>query len=372
MRVPLVDVAAQERMTAPAVLEAIAQVARDGQFVLGPRVEAFERWLAATSEASHAVGVASGTEAIELSLRAFGIGAGDAVITPAFSFIAAAEAVVAAGARPVFCDVDPVSLNATAETVGGALARARAAGCRVRAVVPVHLFGLCSPTAALAELARREGLVILEDAAQALGAHDDGGRPAGSSGAAGAFSFFPTKNLGAWGDGGAVVTSDGEVAARVRRLRTHGATGRYIHAEHGRNSRLDAVQAAVLLAKAPFVSEWLAARCRLARRYLDALASLPLDLPQSPEPPAVHAWHAFVVRIPRRDELGTWLHDHGVETRVYYPVPLHRQPCFAALAEPPLPVAERACQTALALPLFAAMSDEQQAHVIQAIARFLA
>jgi dTDP-4-amino-4,6-dideoxygalactose transaminase len=369
-RVPLVDLAAQEAMVAPAVLAAIADVARDARFVLGAKVEALEEWLAAHAGVRHAVGVASGTDALELSLRALGIGAGDAVVTPAFSFIAAAEAIAATGARPVFCDVDAATLSADVVSVERALVRATDAGLRVRAVVPVDLFGLCAPRRALDELAKREHLVLVEDAAQALGARDDAGLPAGSAGDAAAMSFFPTKNLGAWGDGGAVLTSRDDVASRVRRLRAHGATSAYVHAEAGRNSRLDALQAAVLLAKAPHLETWNAARSRLASRYLAELARLPLVLPPLPAPPAVAAWHAFVVRTPRRDALASFLRERGVETRVYYPVPLHRQECFADLREPELPVTEEACRTALALPIFTTMSDEQQRYVLEQIEAF--
>jgi dTDP-4-amino-4,6-dideoxygalactose transaminase len=370
MRVPLVDLASQEAAVAEQALAAIAGVAREAAFVLGERVGAFERWLAGACGAAHAVGVASGTDAIELALRALRIGAGDAVVTPAFSFVAAAEAIAATGARPVFCDVDEATLNASPRTVADAVARGRARGLRLRAIVPVHLFGLSAPVDELAELARGEGLAIVEDAAQALGALDARGQPPGSRADAACFSFFPTKSLGAWGDGGAVVTPRADVADRVRRLRAHGATGQYVHAEAGRNSRLDAVQAAVLLAKTPHVPSWQAARTRLAARYLAALRPFPLVLPHAPVPPAVHAWHAFVVRTARRDELASWLRERGVETRAYYPLPLHRQPCFASLDEPPLPAAEHACRMSLALPSFPTMSEAQQTHVIDSVTRF--
>lgn len=368
-RVPLVDLSALEASVAPETLAAVAEVARDARFVLGPRVEAFEAWLAAQCGAAHAVGVASGTDALELALRALGVGPGDAVVTPALSFIAAAEAIAVVGARPVFCDVDPRTMNASARTMDEALARARRTGLRVRALLPVHLFGACAPMSELKELASRERVAIVEDAAQALGATDEAGRPPGAAGDAACVSFFPTKNLGAWGDGGAVVTSRDDVAARVRRLRAHGATGPYVHAEPGRNSRLDAVQAAVLLAKSRHLPAWQAARARLAARYLRELDGLPLLLPHAPPSPARPAWHAFVVRSHRRDELAASLREHGVETRVYYPVPLHRQPCFEAVGEPPLPEAEAICRTALALPLFPTMSDEQQALVIDVARR---
>ena len=369
-RVPLIDLAAQEAGVAEEALAAIAEVARGAQFVLGARVEAFEQWLARECGVAHAVGVASGTDAIELALRALGIGAGDAVVTPALSFVAAAEAIAATGARPVFCDVEAETMNASARTVEDALGRARGAGLRVRAVVPVHLFGLCPPMRELTALAASEKVALVEDAAQALGARDDAGRPAGASGDAGCISFFPTKNLGAWGDGGAVVTSRDDVAARVRRLRAHGAVAPYRHAELGRNSRLDALQAAVLLAKSRHLPAWQASRARIASRYAVELARLPLVFPHVPPAPATPAWHAYVVRSPRRDALGAFLRDAGVETRVYYPVPLHRQECFASLGEPALPAVEAICHTALAIPLFPAMTEAQQTHVLEQVTRF--
>jgi len=369
-RVPLVDLAAQEAEVAEEVLAAIAEVAREAQFVLGARVEAFERWLAHDCGAAHAVGVASGTDAIELALRALGVGAGDAVVTPALSFVAAAEAIAATGARPVFCDVEPETMNASARTVAEAIHRAQAAGLRVRAVVPVHLFGLCAPMLELKALAAREGMALVDDAAQALGARDAQGRAAMEAGDAGCVSFFPTKNLGAWGDGGAVVTSRDDVAAGVRRLRAHGAVAPYTHAELGRNSRLDALQAAVLLTKSRRLPAWQAARARLATRYGAAFARLPLLLPHAPPAPAAHAWHAYVVRTARRDALGAFLREHGVQSRVYYPVPLHRQQVFLPLGEPALPVAEGICRTALALPIFPAMTDAQQERVIAQATRF--
>jgi dTDP-4-amino-4,6-dideoxygalactose transaminase len=365
MRVPLIDLAAQERAVAAETLAAVQGVAGEARFILGPTVESFERWLAAECGAAHAVGVASGTDAIELSLRALGVGEGDAVVTPAFSFVAAAEAIACTGARPVFCDVEADTMNASARTVRDAMARARAAGLRVAACVPVHLFG------AVADVGELE-VPVVEDAAQAIGARDGAGRAAGSLGRAAGFSFFPTKNLGAWGDGGAVVTSDGELAARVRRLRAHGASAPYVHEELGRNSRLDALQAAVLLAKSAHLAAWQAARGRLAAGYLQRLAPLPLTLPASPPAPAAPTWHAFVVRTPARDGLAAWLRERGVETRVYYPVPLHRQPCFASLREPALPVAEEACRTALALPIHPTMTDAQHAYVVDQVHAFFA
>jgi dTDP-4-amino-4,6-dideoxygalactose transaminase len=370
MKVPFVDLPAQEREVAGEAVAAIAEVAREARFVLGDRVEKFERWLASACGTAHAVGVASGTDAVELALRAVGVGKGDAVVTTAFSFVAAAEAIAATGARPVFCDVEADTLNVSSATVAEGIARARGAGLRVKAIVPVHLFGLCAPVKELGELARREEAFLVEDAAQALGGRDGQGSPVGAAGDAACFSFFPTKNLGAWGDGGAIVTRRDEVAARARRLRVHGASAPYVHDEPGRNSRLDAVQAAVLLVKTSRLEGWLAARERVAARYRADLADVPLGLPSAPRPPARHAWHAFVVRTDRRDELAAWLRGQGVETRAYYPVPLHRQPCFAAQASPPLPASENACRTTLALPMFPSLEGDRQAYVIEQVVRF--
>jgi dTDP-4-amino-4,6-dideoxygalactose transaminase len=369
-RVPFVDLAVQEASVASDVLAAIGQVASEARFVLGARVEAFEQWMSQACEVTHAVGVASGSDALELGLRALGIGPEDAVITPAFSFVAAAEAIASAGARPVFCDVDPETMNVNERTVQDALDRARRAGMRVRAILPVHLFGRCAPVGGLRALAAREGLAVLEDAAQAMGSRDESGRAGGSGGDAACFSFFPTKNLGAWGDGGAFVTDRPDLAQRVRRLRAHGAVEPYVHAELGRNSRLDAVQAAVLLAKSKHLPEWQRARERIAQRYLSAFARLPMTLPAVPALPGLHAWHAFVVRSDRRDALASTLREGGVEARVYYPVPLHRQPCFESLQEPSLPTAEEICRTALALPVFPVMRDDQQELVIDRVRRF--
>ncbi len=396
VRVPLNDLAAQQAPIREAVLEALARLATDARFILGAPVEELERWLAGACGVAAAVGVASGSDALELSLRALGAGPGDGVVTPAFSFIAAAEAIAQTGARPVFCDVDPSTLNATADTMAAALARGRAQGLRVKGLLPVDLFGAAAPAGELATLAAREGLWVLVDAAQALGGSDEAGRPAGAWGAAGCFSFFPTKNLGAWGDGGAVITSDLELAARVRRLRAHGATALYTHAELGRNSRLDALQATVLLTKVPHLAAWQQQRERLAARYLEGLAGLPLRLPHVPPAPARHAWHQFVVRTraeerrderreerrderreePReeaRDALAAFLGERGIEARAYYPVPLHQQRCFVGPGEPApagLPVAEDASRTSLALPFHPALSHEAQDSVVEAVRAF--
>jgi dTDP-4-amino-4,6-dideoxygalactose transaminase len=240
----------------------------------------------------------------------------------------------------------------------------------VRAIVTVDLFGLPAPVDEIVALSREQDLCVVDDAAQALGGRDAQGRPVGAVADATCFSFFPTKNLGAWGDGGAVVTARPELAERLRRLRVHGATAPYVHGEIGRNSRLDALQAAVLLTKARHFERWMQARARVAARYLSELAPLPVQLPSSVAAPARHGWHAFVVRTERRDALATWLRERGIETRVYYPVPLHRQPCFPSQDAWDLPVAERACRTALALPMYPALEGDRQASVIGEVKRF--
>lgn len=370
MRVPFVDLAAQEAGVAGEVLRAIERVARDATFVLGPQVAAFERWLASACGVAHAVGVASGTDAIELGLRALGVGRGDGVITPAVSFVAAAEAISRIGAVPVFCDVDAKTMNADASPVREAIERSRKMGRPVRAFIPVHLFGLCAPMASLRALAADERIALLEDCAQALGARDAEGRPPGSSGDAAAFSFFPTKNLGAWGDGGAVATARDDVAARVRTLRVHGAVAPHVHEEIGHNSRLDEVQAAVLMVKTGYLDRWHAARARVAERYRSELQRLPLVLPSAPDPPAAHAWHAFVVRSDRRDGLAQWLRERGVDARVYYPKALHHQACFSTLQIPVLPAAEQICRTSLALPIYPSMTGEAQSYVIDQLVAF--
>jgi dTDP-4-amino-4,6-dideoxygalactose transaminase len=370
MRVPLVDLAAQEAGVAGEVLRAIERVAREGTFVLGPQVAAFERWLASSCAVAHAAGVASGTDAIELSLRALGVGPGDGVVTPAVSFVAAAEVIARIGAVPVFCDVDAKTMNADLRAVGEAIDRSRKAGRQIRALIPVHLFGLCAPMSSLRALATAEGIALLEDCAQALGARDSDGRPAGSSGDAAAFSFFPTKNLGAWGDGGAVATGRDDVAERVRTLRVHGAVTPHIHDEIGHNSRLDEIQAAVLMVKTAYLERWQIARARIAERYRAELRSFPLLLPSAPEPPATHAWHAFVVRSDRRDALVQWLRERGVDARVYYPKGLHHQACFSTLEIAALPAAEQICRTTLALPIHPSMTEPAQSYVIEQVVNF--
>jgi dTDP-4-amino-4,6-dideoxygalactose transaminase len=336
--------------------DAWRRVVDTGRFVLGAEVEAFEGELAAFCSVPHVVGASSGTDALTLALMALGVGPGDEVVTPAFSFVAAAEAVARLGAMPVFADVgDDYDLDPRA-----ALARV---GPRTRAILTVDLFGLRADVARLAEA----GVPIVEDAAQAIGAPG-----VGADVRAAAMSFFPTKNLGALGDGGALLTSDEAVAGAARSMRSHGAQPRYVHHRIGGNMRLDALQAALLSVKLPHVARWNARRAEIAAAYRAGLGEVAgLALP--PGAPG-HVWHQFVVRVAgaRRDALRAHLAEHGVETEVYYPLPLHLQPCFAHLGgrAGDHPVSEAAAREAIALPIHAALDDADVAHVIEAIGHF--
>lgn len=346
---PLLDeVAARQR----AVLES-------GRYILGPEVEAFEREFAEFVGVRHCVGVANGTEALTIALRALGVGAGDEVVVPALSFFATAEAVVNAGARPVFCDIDPRTFAMTAASAAAAI------GERTAALLPVHLFGNPAPMDELRELADSRGLRLLEDAAQAAGA-TLGGRSAGSLGDAAAFSFMPAKNLGGFGDGGAILSDDDEVAACARRLRAHGSDDRRLHTEVGFNSRLDELQAAGLRVLLPRLEEWTAARRRVARAYADAGLGELVETPRETSG-GESCYHLYAVLGEERERLAAGLAEAGVECRAYYATPLHRQPALRRYApERALPGAERAAATSLALPMGPALTDEQVGAVVTA------
>jgi dTDP-4-amino-4,6-dideoxygalactose transaminase len=347
------------------VAERQRRVLESGHYVLGPEVEAFEAELAAWAGAAHAVGVASGTDALTIALRALGVGPGDEVVVPALTFYATAEAVVHAGAVPVFCDVDPETYVMTAATAEPAI------GPRTKALLPVHLYGNPAPMGELRELASANGLRLLEDAAQAAGARLEG-KSAGSLGDAAAFSFFPSKNLGGFGDGGAILTGDEEVAAIVRRLRTHGSEDRRIHTEVGYNSRLDELQAAGLRVLLPRLDEWTAARRQVASLYAESGLGEAVRLPQE-TPGSSSCFHLYVVCSERRDELAAGLAERGIGARAYYTVPLHRQPAMSAYADGvELPVTERLAAESLALPMGPALSEEHVAAVTLAMAAAVA
>ena len=368
MRVPLLDLTLQYASIRDEIHVAIDRVCASQQFIGGPELEAFEQEVAAAIGVPYAVGVSSGTDALLVSLMALGIGAGDEVITPTFSFFATAGSVVRTGATPVFVDVDPVTLNVRAEDV------ARVIGPRTKAIIPVHLYGLCADMTPLLTLAREAGLAVIEDAAQALGA-THGDQQAGALGTFGCFSFFPSKNLGAFGDAGLVTTHDQALAARVRRLRNHGAEQRYYHREIGGNFRLDALQAAVLRVKLPHLSRWNAARQANAETYRRLFVAAGLKQVTLPNdaPGRRHIYHQFVVRLPERDRVRAHLTAQGVGTDVYYPVPFHRQECFAGLTSPEqrFPEADRAAAEVLALPIYPELTPAQQAFVVDTIAECL-
>ena len=375
--IPLLDLHRQYQQIRGEVLTAVERVCASQQFILGAEVEALESEITAFTGASAAVGCASGTDALWLALVAAGVQAGDAVVTTAFSFFASASAIVRAGARPVFVDVDPDTLNLNPELVK---ARLRAGGSyKIRALLPVHLYGQCADMDALQQIADEFHLPIIEDAAQAIGAKWRG-RKAGSFGAAAAFSFYPTKNLSAYGDAGLVTTCDLNLAEHMRKLRNHGSSRRYHHEEIGWNCRLDAIQAAILRVKLAHIEAWNQQRRRRAATYdrlliKAGLASNKSDSrvrPLQTSPHAFHVCHQYVIRVARRDELRKFLGERKIGTEVYYPIALHLQPCFAYLgySAGDLPESERAAREALALPMFPELTEAEQECVVESIAEF--
>jgi dTDP-4-amino-4,6-dideoxygalactose transaminase len=335
---------------------------------MGPEVEALERELAEMLEVAETISVSSGTDAILLALMALGIGPGDEVITPTFSFFATAGCVSRLGATPVFVDIDPVTFNIDPTAAAAAVTP------RTKAIIPVHLYGLVADMDALTALSAKTGVPLIEDAAQAIGAKRNG-KQAGSMGVAGCLSFFPSKNLGAFGDGGLVTTNDATLAKEMRLLRNHGAEPKYFHSRIGGNFRLDALQAAVLRVKAPHLAGWTAARRRNADRYRALFAATGLDqtltLPVEPAN-SFHIYNQFVIRGPKRDALRAALASKQIGTEIYYPVPFHRQECFASLGADvnAFPHADAAANTSLALPIYGELTEAQQGEVVDAIAAF--
>lgn len=374
MRVPFLDLRAQDAEVGAEVRAAVGEVLDSQQLILGPHVERFESAMASYCGVGHAVGVNSGTDALALALSALGVGPGSRVLTTPFSFFATASTIVRLGARPVFADVDPVTLNLDPAAVTEALDRASG---RVAGMVVVHLFGRLADMAGLGAVAERHGMWTLEDAAQAAGARE-GGRRAGAFGRVGAVSFYPTKNLGGIGDGGMVLTDDAEIAVRVRRDRAHGLVAAYEHESLGLCSRLDAVNAAALRAKLPRLDGWNAGRRAVAGWY-DAgfrgrgLAGVP-GAPIALLPPAgeAHVHHVYTVRARARDGLARHLGDAGIGTQVYYRTPLHRQPPLAGCADVPVgvPEAERASTDVLALPMYPQLTQMDVTRVVDAVEAF--
>ncbi len=357
MRVPLFDTRTPLAPLRAELDARIADVLDRGTFILGPEVERFEAEFADYVGVRHAVGVANGTDALTLALRALGVGPGDEVVVPSFTFYASAEAIPPTGARPVFCDVDPETFCVTPETVRAALTPA------TRAVIVVHLFGNVAPVEEIAAL----GVPVLEDAAQAAGSLTGGGARPGALGSAATFSFFPSKNLGAFGDGGAITTDDDDVADRVRMLRFHGSRDKTTFELVGHNSRLDELQAAILRVQLPHLDAWCDGRRAAGRAYADAGLGELVTLP-APVDGADPAWHLYVIRDDRPDELGAALQERGVGQKAYYRVPAHRQPAMREWGHGvELPFTEEVARTHLALPMSPVLSAEQAETVVAAV-----
>ena len=365
--VPLLDLTRENAEIWPEVRERLAAICKSGQFILGPETQLLERQLAEFTQAGHAVGCASGSDALLLALMGLGIGPEDEVIVPSFTFIATASAVWRLGATPVFVDICPQTFNITAEHISAAMTPA------TRAIIPVHLFGQCAP---MKDIMRVAGQIpVVEDAAQALGATHQS-RPAGSIGDVGCFSFYPTKNLGGWGDGGVLTTTDEQLADRIRMLRGHGMRPRYHHHEVGINSRLDSVQAAVLSVKLNYLERWTETRRANAKRYQEMFYDANLTEIKLPYEIAdgKHVWNQFTIRVHdgRRDALRQHLEDQNISSEVYYPIPLHQQSCFRSLGYDPgsLPATETAAAEVLSLPIYPGISEQQQRRVVSCTQEF--
>lgn len=368
MKVPLLDLKAQYASLEDELRAAIDRVMASQQFILGTEVAEFEKEIAEYSGVRHAIGCASGSDALLLALMALGIGEGDEVITSPYTFFATASSITRLGAKPVFVDIDPRTYNINVKLTEAAVTK------RTRAVMPIHLYGQVANMSGLLALCDTHDLPLVEDAAQAIGADDETGR-AGAIGKIGCFSFYPSKNLGAAGDGGLVTTNDYDLAERMRILRVHGGERRYYHRVIGLNSRLDALQAAILRVKLRRLDEWSDARARNAARYNELFSAAGIDemvtLPFA-RPGVRHIYHQYVIRAERRDALIEFLKEHDIGTDIYYPVPLHLQECFAYLGyrTGDFPEAERAANETLALPIYPEITEQQQEYVVDAVARF--
>ncbi len=384
MKVPLLDLVPQYQALKPELDAAMLRVAESQYFILGPDVDRMEAEMAEFLEVEHALGVSSGTDALLLALMALGLGPGDEVIMPTFSFFATAGTVSRLNARPVFVDIDPVTYNVNTDQVADAITD------RTRAIIPVHLFGQAADMEPLMELSAKRGVPVIEDAAQAIGTRYKDGKRAGGIGTVGCFSFFPSKNLGAFGDAGLITTNDSSLYQQMRMMRVHGGERRYYHSVIGGNFRIDALQAAVLSVKLPHLEGWTAGRQKNADRYRELFVEAglsrsadqrepeegyPVGLPQdvysasAGENDSTHIYNQFVIRVPERDDLCDKLTAKGVGNAVYYPVPFHRQECFLDLGYTPeeFPHAERAAREVLAIPIYPELTDEQLQYVVQSI-----
>jgi dTDP-4-amino-4,6-dideoxygalactose transaminase len=367
--VPLLDLDAQYRPLRDELLAAITRVCDSQRFIMGPEIDALERELAAMLGIRHAIAVSSGTDALLLALMTLDIGPGDEVVTTPYSFFATAGCVVRVGARPVLVDIDPVTFNIDPGLAAAAITP------RTKAIMPVHLFGLSADLDPIMDAANRAGVPVIEDAAQAIGSTYKS-RPLGGVGALGCFSFFPSKNLGAFGDAGLLTANDDRLAEKARLLRTHGMKPKYHHHLVGANFRMDAIQAAVLRVKAPHLDGWTEGRRRNAARYRTLFREAGLDgaigLPVEP-PDRRHIFNQFVIRTPERDGLKRHLDEQGIGNEIYYPIPFHLQPCFANLGHRrgDFPHSERAANDSLAIPIYGELTEAQQRTVVSTIAQFV-
>ena len=365
--VPLLDLHAQYTPLRQSLLDAVTRVCDSQRFIGGPEVEGLERELAAYLVTPHAIGMSSGTDALVAALMALDIGPGDEVITPTYSFFATAGSVVRLGARPVLVDIDAGTFNVDVAAIAAAITP------RTKAIIPVHLFGQSADLAPILDAAAPQGIAVIEDAAQAIGSTYRG-KPVGNWGAIGCFSFFPSKNLGGFGDGGLVTCTDKTLAHRLKLIRNHGMEPKYYHHLVGANFRIDALQAAVLRVKLPYLPAWSDARRANAARYRALFADAGLSQVTLPveAPERTHIYNQFVIRVPQRDRLRAHLDAVGIGTEVYYPVPFHLQECFAGLGYKAgaFPVAEAAAQQSLALPIYPELNVAQQAAVVDAIRNF--
>ena len=366
MKVKLLDLVPQYESIKEEIQQAVDKVFSSEQFILGPSVDSFEKGMERYYGVDHAVGTASGSDAILLSLMALDIGPGDEVITTPYSFFSTVSSIVRLGATPVFADIDPKTFNIDPDKVASAFSE------RTKAVIVVHLFGQPAEMDKLTEITSERGVFIVEDACQSIGALYNGKR-CGTFGEAGCFSFFPSKNLGGAGDGGMVVTNSDEIAGKVRTLRVHGEEEKYKHKYIGINSRLDALQAAVLEVKLRHLDEWSSARRRNASRYNQVFSGLPGITPPFVEEYNESTYNQYVIRTPRRDEMRRYLTDKGIGTAIYYPIPLHCQECFLFLgwSKGRLPESESAAEETLALPIYPELSVREQDYVIEAVTEFL-
>lgn len=367
MKIPMLDLSEQYQSIKEDVLAELNKVMSSSHFILGNNVKQLEAAIAKLSNTTHGIGVANGSDAIHIALQASGIGEGDEVITTAFTFFATAGAVVRANAKPVFVDINPQTFNIDPIKVEAAITE------KTKAIIAVHLYGHMADMESLKKIACKHNLVLIEDAAQAIGAKQNG-ITVGELGTAATYSFFPTKNLGAYGDGGMVVTNDTEIAENASIIRVHGSKPKYYHQVLGYNSRLDELQAAVLNVKLPYLSKWTDQRRVLAAYYTEQLRARVGNYVKTPveEVGYYHVYHQYTLRVERRDELQAYLEEHGIATMIYYPVPLHLQPVFESLGYGvgDLPITEKATSEALSLPMFPELKKEQQDYVIAKIVEF--